>query len=267
MKTKQINKMKVQIFEEKELRERLGLDNRRINSILTYQEKFPELLQAKDGFCISARNLHSKLNVGAEYTTWMKRRIKKYNFEEGIDFTSFDKSVKGENTYLNTVEYHVTLNMAKELCMVENNEIGRDIRKYFITMEDILRNYEEWINSRSDEKDGWNQMEQHIEEWCKRKGFDYTIRSFYTREANMLNQALLDMKAADINFMLKNNDKMTRNHLLSSVNKALSQLQELNCSLLLVDMSFEQREEIIKLTCSNKYSKLKDEFLKVVANS
>lgn len=265
MKIKQINKTKVQVFEERELSEKLGLPNEQVNLILNYQEKFPELLQEKEGFCVDARNLHEKLEIGAEYTTWIKRRIKKYEFTEGIDFTTFDNSVKAKNTYINTKEYMIALNMAKELCMIENNKIGREIRKYFIVMENTLRNYENWKVTRGIEKDGWNDMTDCIKQWCLRKGYDPTVRTFYTREANLINQALLDYTASEINWKLNNDDRLTRNHLTTDINNAISYLQELNCSLLFADMSFEQRSEIIKTTCLNRYKQLKEEFLEIVA--
>ncbi|WP_297419608.1 antA/AntB antirepressor family protein [Clostridium sp.] len=266
MKTKQINKLKVKVFEEQELREKLNLDNEHIKLILDYQEKFPELLQnTNEKFCIDARNLWVKLEVGAEYTTWIKRRIQKYKFEQGIDFTRFDKSVKAENTYLNTMEYRITLNMAKELSMVENNDIGLETRKYFITMEEALRNYEEWDIIRGTERQGWNTMKQHIKEWCERRNLDSTLNAFYTREANMLNIALLGYPASEINAKLKNDDKITRNHLDTQINNAILGLQELNSNLLISDLDFEVRKNIINKNCKNQYSYLKDEFLKIAA--
>jgi phage anti-repressor protein len=257
MKKKQINKQKVEVFEEKELKEKMNLSKEQIDSILNYQEKFPELLQKKIGFCIDARNLWEQLGSKRQFGNWMKERITKYKFVENVDFTRFNKNVKAQNTYVNTIEYYFTFDTAKELCLVQNNDSGRRVRQYFILMEDTLRNYEHWTITRESEKDGWNKMSDQIKEWCKRKGFDYSIRSFYTREANMLNKALLGYPAQMINEKLNNQDEVTRDHLNQEINNALYKLEELNISLLLSDLDFETRDVIINKNCENSYSDLK----------
>lgn len=79
-----------------------------------------------------ARDLHSFLAVGRDFSTWVKDRIEQYGFAEGEDFSPvLGKSTGGRPG----VEYHLTLDMAKELAMVENNDQGRQVRRYFIAME------------------------------------------------------------------------------------------------------------------------------------
>ena len=87
-----------------------------------------------------ARNLHEGLGVGRDYTNWIKRRITRYGFVEKVDYEVFAKI--GENPLGGrpTNIYRITLDMAKELAMVENNEKGRLIRRYFIWCENQLRN-------------------------------------------------------------------------------------------------------------------------------
>ncbi|MBQ9183627.1 MAG: antA/AntB antirepressor family protein [Neisseriaceae bacterium] len=83
----------------------------------------------------NARELHEFLQVGREFSTWIKDRIKKYGFLENQDFCSFDNFVKRETGGSVRIDYHITLDMAKELAMVENNAMGRQIRRYFIACE------------------------------------------------------------------------------------------------------------------------------------
>lgn len=89
---------------------------------------------------INARDLHTKLQNKRKFTDWMKQRIEQYEFIENEEFICFHKFVKA-NKYGNKSlkEYYVTIDMAKELCMIENNEIGRKIRKYFIEIEKRYR--------------------------------------------------------------------------------------------------------------------------------
>ena len=90
---------------------------------------------------INARELHYKLGNKRKFADWIKQRIEKYNFIENEDFITFHKFVKrdGNNLGNKLTEYYLILDMAKELCMVENNETGRKIRKYFIEAEKTLR--------------------------------------------------------------------------------------------------------------------------------
>ena len=94
---------------------------------------------------VNARELHCFLEVGRDFSTWIKRRIEQYGFEGGLDFCSFlsestgnrsskgcafDSPEMGNQTSCRggdrrSIEYHISLDMAKELAMVENNDQGR----------------------------------------------------------------------------------------------------------------------------------------------
>ena len=89
---------------------------------------------------VSARDLHEFLEVGRDFTTWIKGRISKYNFIENEDFTVVEsfhqnggKGGRPEHDYI------ITIDMGKELSMVENNEKGREARRYFIQCEKKLK--------------------------------------------------------------------------------------------------------------------------------
>lgn len=66
----------------------------------------------------------------------IKDRIKSYDFIEGIDFQSFTEIVEREIGATKRIEYALSISMAKELSMIENNERGRQARKYFIACEE-----------------------------------------------------------------------------------------------------------------------------------
>ena len=91
---------------------------------------------------VSGRELHEFLEVGRDFTTWIKSRISKYGFAENMDFTvvsiapqNWGASHGGENK----LDYVITIDMAKELSMVENNKKGRQARRYFIQCEKQLK--------------------------------------------------------------------------------------------------------------------------------
>ena len=95
--------------------------------------------------CVSARELHEGLGNKRQFTDWIKQRITRYSFEENIDYIKVSlvsqnceiKTGRGGDT--KSVDYIITVDMAKELCMVENNELGRKFRKYFIEAEKKLK--------------------------------------------------------------------------------------------------------------------------------
>ena len=95
---------------------------------------------------VSARELHEKLGVKTKFTDWIKNRIKKYDFIENSDFilVSEKKETNNpKNPYTIQTEYAITFDMAKELSMVENNELGKKCRKWFIEKENELKQLQE----------------------------------------------------------------------------------------------------------------------------
>lgn len=80
---------------------------------------------------VDARELHTHLLVGKDFTSWIKERIEKYGFVEGEDFSPILVKTTGRPK----TEYLLTLDTAKEIAMVQNNEMGRATRKYFIEVE------------------------------------------------------------------------------------------------------------------------------------
>lgn len=85
---------------------------------------------------VNARELHEFLEVGKDFSTWIKGRILKYDFVENRDFIRV-RSVPQNGGIV--IDYHVTLDMAKELSMVERNEKGKQARQYFIECERRLK--------------------------------------------------------------------------------------------------------------------------------
>jgi len=98
---------------------------------------------------VDARKLHQFLEVGRDYSNWIKERIDTYGFIEDEDFLGFSpKSAKTPNGGRPSLEYHITLDMAKELAMVERNEKGKQARRYFIQCEARLREQKPSLLSR-----------------------------------------------------------------------------------------------------------------------
>lgn len=80
---------------------------------------------------VSARELHEFLEVSTEYRHWFPRMCE-YGFIEGQDFRSFlTESIGGRPAQ----DAQLTIDMAKEICMLQRNEKGKQARQYFIQLE------------------------------------------------------------------------------------------------------------------------------------
>ncbi len=92
---------------------------------------------------VDARLLHEFLEVGKRFASWITERIDEYGFIENQDFICISQKREtqrknGQRGITKTKEYHLTLDMGKELAMVERNEKGRQARRYFIECEKKL---------------------------------------------------------------------------------------------------------------------------------
>jgi len=77
---------------------------------------------------VNSREIYEYLEVDSKYNDWIKRVIERYDFTEGEDFTIL-RIENGKNVFL---DYIVTLDMARELCMISSTPKGKEVRKYFI---------------------------------------------------------------------------------------------------------------------------------------
>lgn len=83
---------------------------------------------------VSARELHKGLELKKHFTDWAKQNFR--DFEEGEDFTtSLSGAVVGNGAIKPINDYALTIDMAKQLCMMSHTEQGKTYRKYFIELE------------------------------------------------------------------------------------------------------------------------------------
>lgn len=89
---------------------------------------------------VNARDLHQFLESKQHFADWIKNRINEYGFTQDVDFLGVHTVMSTEAGFFGrrektVTDYHLSLDMAKELCMVERNDKGRQARRYFIEME------------------------------------------------------------------------------------------------------------------------------------
>jgi phage anti-repressor protein/ribosomal protein L37AE/L43A len=90
---------------------------------------------------VNARELHAFLEVKTRFNDWINTRVKEYEFVQGVDFIVTENLVASETkTYgQGKIDYLITLDMAKELSMVEKTARGKEARQYFIACEKALK--------------------------------------------------------------------------------------------------------------------------------
>lgn len=97
----------------------------------------------KLGQSVDARKLHERLEINTEFAKWIKRRLEEALAIEGEDYIGFfpnlAKTPKGGRP---TKEYIISIDLAKNICMLERTEIGKQVRKYFIERDKQLSEIE-----------------------------------------------------------------------------------------------------------------------------
>ncbi|HDU9217716.1 TPA: antA/AntB antirepressor family protein [Campylobacter coli] len=144
----------------------------------------------------NAREIFQFLNSEQEYSNWIKNRISHYNFIENQDYIIELVYTKGRPRK----EYYVTLDMAKELCMVENNEKGRQARRYFIECEKRLKNLEQEkmqklaFHQSLGYKSQLKQQKEHYENKIKALQYDLENKKELSFKRKLSKEELLELR-------------------------------------------------------------------------
>ena len=94
-----------------------------------------KVVYGTDGPTVSARDLHEGLEVGTKFATWFPR-MAEYGFAENVDYKTCYPNLGSENHGgQNMVDYNISVDMAKQICMIQRSEKGRQYREYFLALE------------------------------------------------------------------------------------------------------------------------------------
>lgn len=130
---------------------------------------------------VSARDLHAGLEITDRFSRWFER-MSAYGFAEGNDFTSVKTSTLVNNGAEREItDYQISVDMAKQICMIQRSEKGRQYRQYFLDLEKAW-NTPEQVFARA-----LKMADQTI---AKLKGSVETL----TAEVNVKNQIIGELK-------------------------------------------------------------------------
>lgn len=97
-----------------------------------------ELLKVNYGnerITLSARELHEFLEIGTQYSKWFQRMCE-YGFNKDVDYRGISqKRLTAQGNETTYVDHEITIEMAKEISMLQRNEKGKQARQYFIELE------------------------------------------------------------------------------------------------------------------------------------
>ena len=215
---------------------------------------------------VSAKALHKALGAGNDISTWIKLRIDEYGFVLGTDYAVFDssnfrnQSTNFEQDEANWVtkrggdrrskDYGLSLGMAKELAMIERNEQGRAIRRYFIQCEEALQRsvpeiaaqYRRQLKARIGAASLFKPMCAALEAARAEQG-KQTSQNHYTNESNMIARivfgGLTAKQWAQVNAIKgEPRDSMNAEQL-----EHLTYLESTNVTLIDMGMAYDQRKE------------------------
>ena len=221
---------------------------------------------------VSAKALHKTLGVGRDYSTWLSERIKDYGFEQGIDYVVFDSPVMGnQSAEINqsgggwvtkrggdrrSKDTGLSLGMAKELAMVERNEQGRAVRRYFIQCEEALSRsapeiaaqYRRQLKARISAANNFKPMCEALESSRAEQG-KQTQSRHYSNESNMIARIVLGGMTAKQWAQANGITGEPRDSMNAGQLEHLSYLESANTTLIDMGMGYEQRKaELIRLS-------------------
>ena len=238
-------------FTRKEL-QRICCNDDEIKLIMDYQKRFPIILDNEDNiekFCIDARQLWEELECPqGQFNKWVERKFKPYGFVENVDFTAFGQKCPTANGgYTISKEYTLSVDMAKQLAMIDKKESGFIARRYFILMERIAKDHKDWLETRNPERKDYKNMCESLSDNIFKHSARPADKYDYSREANILNIISCGSEAQSIRnyFGLNSQNELTRDSLQKDYNEKLAFLQKQNMIYLKLDMSIVERVKML----------------------
>ena len=236
-------------FKEKEM-ELYEVKDKYIQSVLEYQDKLP-ILQQDDIKYVEGRTLfaYAGYEEAKHYTTWIKRKLKRVSAEENEEYFANHKNVGSSKDKL---EYHLTLDCAKDIMMTEKGILGKITRDYFKAMEHMALLRQEWNNDRyitiemfheltSPLSVNKKELARYIAHWAK--------GNVYMSEMNMLNNIIIGMSAKEYRAMKNiNKSEPIRNTFTDYELYLVHKLEEYDAILIDVQNIFNinQRQDLLQ---------------------
>ncbi|EHX1154851.1 antA/AntB antirepressor family protein [Escherichia coli] len=218
---------------------------------------------------VSAKALHKALGVGKDFSTWITDRISEYDFTIGHDYSvhktispNLGKSPNGaayskiKQSGRPSKDYLLSVGMAKELAMIERNDQGRAIRRYFIQCEEELQRsvpeiaarYRRQLKARISAANLFKPMCVALESARAEQGKQTQARH-YSNESNMIARIVLGGMTAKQWAQANGITGEPRDSMNAAQLEHLAYLESTNITLIDMGMEYEQRKgELTRLS-------------------
>lgn len=217
---------------------------------------------------VSAKALHKALGVGKDFSSWITDRITDYGFGIGSDYVVHKlitpKLGKSPNSKAFSPiavgrpgkDYLLTISTAKEIAMLERNEQGRAVRRYFIQCEEALQlsapaiaaKYRRQLKARIGAANMFTPMCAALEAARAEQG-KQTLPRHYSNESNMIARIVLAGLTAKQWALANNVAGEPRNGMNAEQLEHLTYLESTNITLIDMGMPYEQRKpELVRLS-------------------
>lgn len=246
-------------FTKRQLLEQCGFESSEAKTILEYQKKLPILVESdfSTDFSVNSYVLWEQLgNPQGKFSNWIKRKLVNkrlkdsdvLQFSEGKDYITKSQKCDIANTggFRELSTYHLTVDCAKSLSLMENTTYGDLSRHYFILMEKAVKKQVDWELIRNPLRDGYNKMKDALNAYMNRMIQKDADEWDYKIEANALNIIATGFSAQEIRLFVGCQDKVTRDSLTATYNEYLLKLQELNIVYLGMNMNRYDRYKMLK---------------------
>lgn len=217
---------------------------------------------------VSAKALHKALGVGKDFSSWITDRITDYGFGIGSDYVvhklispKLGKSPDGKASSPIAVgrpgkDYLLTINTAKEIAMLERNDQGRAVRRYFIQCEEALQlsapaiaaKYRRQLKARIGAANMYAPMCAALEASRAEQG-KQTLPRHYTNESNMIARIVLAGLTAKQWAQVAGVAGEPRDGMNAEQLEHLTYLESTNITLIDMGLAYEQRKpELVRLS-------------------
>lgn len=211
------------------------------NLIPVYQSKKQESV-------VNARELYDFLESKQEFAPWIKNKIDKYGFVENEDFLIVLSKTSGRPKQ----DFILKLDVAKEIAMVENNEKGKQVRKYFISIEKEMQN-------RNVAKVQSKPIRLNLTESIKALPESPNKRFKYKQYTDLVYKFIFNKNSKQLREMYGIGEKETpRNYFTADEFEKVTKLEHQVSTLIELEMTYEEIKELL----NKKFAAIKNVQLK-----
>jgi phage anti-repressor protein len=122
---------------------------------------------------ISLRKLYDALEIKSKFNDW-KNRMFSYGYEENIDYIAVtQKKVTAQGNSSEYIDYYLKIDVAKEICMIQRNDKGREFRRYFIEVEKAYNDLQFRIGDKKHQLKCMEMLQDFLPEELKQEKVSY----------------------------------------------------------------------------------------------